>query len=73
MAPLGDVHKRSALRDGGMGENGTAVTAFVFAAALGAAAIRINRRERHPTLSALFWACAVTIVVWGFLLWRAAA
>jgi hypothetical protein len=55
-----------------MGDKGTAAAAFAFAAALVAAAVKINRNDRHPALSGLFWACAVTIVAWSMLLWHAA-
>jgi hypothetical protein len=55
-----------------MGDKATAAAAFAFAAALMVAAAKMNRNDGHPTLSALFWACAVTIVVWSTLLWRSA-
>jgi hypothetical protein len=55
-----------------MGDKATAAAAFAFAAALVATAVRINRNDGHPTLSGLFWACAMTIAVWSMLLWHAA-
>jgi hypothetical protein len=30
-------------------------------------AMRVNRDGKHPTLGALLWICAVTLLVWGVM------
>jgi hypothetical protein len=34
-------------------------------------AVRVNRDDEHPTISAFLWICAITLFVWAIMVWLA--
>jgi hypothetical protein len=52
-----------------MGDKVTAYLSFSVVAVLILLAVRANRNDRHPMMSAFLWALAITVFVWGALVW----
>jgi hypothetical protein len=49
----------------------TALSGFAASFLLMFIAGRVNRSDRHPFISSMLWAVAVTVFVWAALIWRA--
>jgi hypothetical protein len=39
-------------------------------AALMLLGVKLNRNDRHPILGAFLWICALTLLVWGLMIWH---
>jgi bacteriorhodopsin len=49
----------------------TLYAAIAIVAALVLIAVRSNRKDKHPAISAFAWICAITVFVWTAMVWLA--
>jgi hypothetical protein len=49
------------------------LSGFAVVAALAVLAIRVNRSDGHPAISAALWLVALTLLAWTCLVWIAGA
>jgi hypothetical protein len=47
----------------------TIYLAIAVVGALSFLAVRVNRNDKHPAISAFAWICAITVFVWAVMGW----